>query len=55
MTNSRNANTQSKLLQVNAEYKVRAIKILRIFPGVSESRHSPLVLVGALAQGYRPP
>jgi hypothetical protein len=55
MANTRNANTQSKLLKVNTECKGRAKKLLRIFPRVSESQHSQLVLVGAPAQGYRSP
>jgi hypothetical protein len=55
MANTRNVNTQSKLLKVIAKCKARARKILQIFPEVSDSRHSPLVLVGAPAQGYSSP
>jgi hypothetical protein len=48
-------NTQSKILKVNAESKVGTRRLLQFFPGVSKSRHSSLVLVGAPTQGYRSP
>jgi hypothetical protein len=55
MANNKNVNTQSKLLKVIAECKARGRRLLRFFPQVSESMHSLLVLVGALAQGYNSP
>jgi hypothetical protein len=51
MANTRNANTQSKLLKVNAECKVRARKLFLIFPEVLESRHS----LEHLRKGIAPP
>jgi hypothetical protein len=55
MENTRNQNTQSKLLKVIAECKAMARKLFQFFYEVSESRHFPLVLVGAPTQGYSSP
>ena len=46
--------TRNELLKVNAQSKGRK-ETRRRFAEVSESRHSPLVLVGAPAQGYGSP
>jgi hypothetical protein len=52
MTNTWNVNTQRELLKVIAECKARIRRLLRIFSGVSKSRHSPLILIGPSAQGF---
>jgi hypothetical protein len=43
------------MLKVNAECKVRTIRLLQFFPEVLNNRHSSLVLIGAPTQGYRSP
>jgi hypothetical protein len=43
------------MLELSAECKARFRRLLQFFPEVSKSRHSPLVLVGAPAQGYHSP
>jgi hypothetical protein len=48
-------NTQCEMLELSVECKARFRRLLQFFPEVSKSRHSPLVLVGAPAQGYRSP
>jgi hypothetical protein len=51
MANTSNANTQSKLLEVNAECEVEQENSSN-FPWGIESQHSPLGTVGAPSQWY---
>jgi hypothetical protein len=55
MANTKNENTENKLLKVNVECKARSKKTPPNFYEISESQHSPVVLVGALVQGYHSP